>query len=156
MFSCSSHVHTSPVNAVVPGGAAVVLSLNKVKEKAIRIAAHKLEAAVEDVELAEGTYRVKGVPTRGLSLAEIAKTGVDLISVGWITHSAPALDVALEARTGRRVWEVEVAPRSEGYSNSSGPLVAGGKVIVGLGGCARFGGDGCYISAYDPATGARA
>jgi PQQ-dependent dehydrogenase (methanol/ethanol family) len=64
--------------------------------------------------------------------------------------------VALEARTGRRVWEVEVAPRSEGYSNSSGPLVAGGKVIVGLGGCARFGGDGCYISAYDPATGARA
>ncbi len=28
--------------------------------------------------------------------AEIAATGVDLISVGWITHSAPALDVSLE------------------------------------------------------------
>lgn len=28
--------------------------------------------------------------------AEIAATGVDLISVGWLTHSAPALDVALE------------------------------------------------------------
>jgi nicotinate-nucleotide pyrophosphorylase (carboxylating) len=26
----------------------------------------------------------------------IAATGVDLLSVGWITHSAPALDVALE------------------------------------------------------------
>ena len=26
----------------------------------------------------------------------IAETGVDLISVGWITHSAPALDVALD------------------------------------------------------------
>ncbi len=35
----------------------------------------------------------------GITLAnvrEIAETGVDLISVGWITHSAPNLDVALE------------------------------------------------------------
>ncbi len=30
------------------------------------------------------------------SAAAIAETGVDLISVGWITHSAPALDVSLE------------------------------------------------------------
>ncbi len=28
--------------------------------------------------------------------ADVAATGVDLISVGWITHSAPALDVALD------------------------------------------------------------
>ena len=27
---------------------------------------------------------------------EVAETGVDLVSVGWITHSAPALDVALD------------------------------------------------------------
>jgi nicotinate-nucleotide pyrophosphorylase (carboxylating) len=26
----------------------------------------------------------------------VAETGVDLISVGWITHSSPALDVALD------------------------------------------------------------
>jgi carbon-monoxide dehydrogenase large subunit len=54
------------------GGAALVLSLNKISEKAKRIAAHKLEAAVEDIELAEGKYRVKGVPTQGVSLAEVA------------------------------------------------------------------------------------
>jgi len=30
------------------------------------------------------------------TLAEIAKTGVDYISSGWITHSAPQLDVALD------------------------------------------------------------
>ena len=30
------------------------------------------------------------------SIAEVAATGVDLISVGWITHSAPALDVGLD------------------------------------------------------------
>jgi carbon-monoxide dehydrogenase large subunit len=55
------------------GGAALVLSLNKVKEKAIQVAAHKLEAAVGDVELADGAYRVKGVPTGGVNLAEVAK-----------------------------------------------------------------------------------
>ena len=63
--------------------------------------------------------------------------------------------VALNARTGQRVWDVEIAPRGKGYSNSSGPLAAGGKIIVGLGGCVRFGTDGCYISAYDPESGAR-
>ena len=30
------------------------------------------------------------------TVAAMAETGVDLISVGWITHSAPALDVALD------------------------------------------------------------
>jgi len=30
------------------------------------------------------------------TIREVAETGVDMISVGWITHSAPALDVALE------------------------------------------------------------
>jgi nicotinate-nucleotide pyrophosphorylase (carboxylating) len=30
------------------------------------------------------------------TIAEVAATGVDLISTGWITHSAPALDVALD------------------------------------------------------------
>jgi nicotinate-nucleotide pyrophosphorylase (carboxylating) len=29
-------------------------------------------------------------------LREVAETGVDLVSLGWLTHSAPALDVALE------------------------------------------------------------
>ena len=30
------------------------------------------------------------------NVAEIARTGVDVISVGALTHSAPALDVSLE------------------------------------------------------------
>jgi nicotinate-nucleotide pyrophosphorylase (carboxylating) len=29
----------------------------------------------------------------------IAATGVDLISIGWITHSAPALDIGLDFRS---------------------------------------------------------
>ena len=30
------------------------------------------------------------------NVAAIAATGVDLISLGWITHSAPALDASLD------------------------------------------------------------
>jgi nicotinate-nucleotide pyrophosphorylase (carboxylating) len=30
------------------------------------------------------------------NVRQLAETGVDIISVGWITHSAPQLDLALE------------------------------------------------------------
>jgi alcohol dehydrogenase (cytochrome c) len=61
--------------------------------------------------------------------------------------------VALDAKTGRRVWDVVVADRAKGFANTSGPIVIGGKVIQGLAGCDRFGPDRCYISAYDAETG---
>lgn len=53
-------------------------------------------------EAVERCRRVGGVLTEASggitreTVAEIAATGVDLVSVGWLTHSAPALDVALE------------------------------------------------------------
>ena len=61
--------------------------------------------------------------------------------------------VALDARTGEQVWETEVADASKGFSNSSGPIVADGKVILGLTGCARYIPEDCYISAHDANTG---
>ena len=54
------------------GGGAVVLAMNKVQERAKAIAAHLLEAAPEDIEVEEGSFRVKGVPDRGVALADIA------------------------------------------------------------------------------------
>jgi carbon-monoxide dehydrogenase large subunit len=56
------------------GGAALVISLNKIQEKAKRIAAHLLEAAYEDIEIVDGKYTVKGVPARGLTLKDIAES----------------------------------------------------------------------------------
>jgi alcohol dehydrogenase (cytochrome c) len=61
--------------------------------------------------------------------------------------------VALDARTGRKVWDTVIADRAKGFSNTSGPIVAKGKVIQGLQGCDRFRNDRCMISAYDAATG---
>ena len=33
------------------------------------------------------------------NVRDVAETGVDLVSLGWLTHSAPALDVALDVET---------------------------------------------------------
>ena len=57
---------------LVVGGGAVVLALEKVRERATAIAAHLLEASADDIEIAEGSFRVKGVPDRGVSLVDIA------------------------------------------------------------------------------------
>lgn len=49
--------------------------------------------------MARARGRVRPPASGGITLANVrrvAETGVDFISVGWITHSAPALDVALD------------------------------------------------------------
>lgn len=61
--------------------------------------------------------------------------------------------IALDARTGEQVWETAVADNTQGFENSSGPIVADGRVTLGLAGCARYIKDDCYISAHDANTG---
>ena len=55
------------------GGSSIVRASEKVRDKAIKIAAHVLEASPGDIEFADGEYRVKGLPSRSLSLMDIAK-----------------------------------------------------------------------------------
>jgi aerobic carbon-monoxide dehydrogenase large subunit len=54
------------------GGESVARAALKVQGKARKIAAHLLEAAPEDVELADGKYQVKGSPDKGLALGDIS------------------------------------------------------------------------------------
>ena len=61
--------------------------------------------------------------------------------------------VAIDARNGKLVWDTRIADSARGYLNSSGPMVIRGTVIQGLGGCDEYNEAGCYISAYDAATG---
>jgi 2-furoyl-CoA dehydrogenase large subunit len=53
---------------------AVLGAARAVRDKLRRIAAHRLEVAVDDVELAEAEARVRGVPGRGLAIRELART----------------------------------------------------------------------------------
>ena len=61
--------------------------------------------------------------------------------------------VALDARTGRVLWEAQVADTMKGYTITEAPLAIQGKVIVGVAG-GEFGIRG-FIDAYDAATGKR-
>ncbi|MFO7246109.1 MAG: molybdopterin cofactor-binding domain-containing protein [Thermaerobacter sp.] len=58
------------------GGTAVYMASVKLREKARRIAAHVLEASVDDVEFqvvdGQGRFHVKGAPQRHVTLAQVA------------------------------------------------------------------------------------
>ena len=60
---------------------------------------------------------------------------------------------ALDARSGKLVWETRKADPGLGYSQSAGPMVAGGVVVSGIGSCGRARKDGCFITGHDPDTG---
>ena len=66
-------VGTMGSRALAVGGEALMRAAAKVREKAIQVAALMLEAAVQDIVLADGRYQVRGVPDRSLNLRQIAK-----------------------------------------------------------------------------------
>ena len=61
---------------------------------------------------------------------------------------------ALDAETGRMVWETQVLDyRTHPATQSSGPIVADGKVVSGRSCMPAGGPDACVITAHDPHTG---
>ena len=62
-----------------------------------------------------------------------------------------AVLVALDARSGKEVWTTTVADNSQGYYMTMAPLVASGKVMVGVSG-GEYGVRG-FVSAFDVNTG---
>jgi aerobic carbon-monoxide dehydrogenase large subunit len=63
---------TSASRSMIVGGAAVLKASGRLREKIFRLAAHILEANVEDLELISGAVQVKGT-NKSLSLKEIGK-----------------------------------------------------------------------------------
>jgi carbon-monoxide dehydrogenase large subunit len=54
------------------GGSALLRAAEKVQAKAVRIAAHLLEAAPEDIERDHGRYVVRGAPGRAVAFRDVA------------------------------------------------------------------------------------
>ena len=65
-------VGTFASRAAVISGSAVALAARRTREKALRIAAEALEANPEDLEIVEGTVRVKGSPSNQIALGTVA------------------------------------------------------------------------------------
>lgn len=64
------------------GGSAIMKGIEKVLNKGAKIAAHKLEAAPEDLEFAEGKWTVKGTD-KSISFGDVALTA-------YVPHDYPA------------------------------------------------------------------
>ncbi|MDQ2896072.1 MAG: xanthine dehydrogenase family protein molybdopterin-binding subunit [Actinomycetota bacterium] len=58
--------------SLATGGEAVARATDKVVAKAKKIVAAELEAAPEDIEVADGKFSVKGSPDKGMAMADIA------------------------------------------------------------------------------------
>lgn len=59
--------------------------------------------------------------------------------------------VALDAKTGKLLWETEIADPEKGYSETMAPTVVDGKVLIGTNG-GEYGVRG-FVKAFDTATG---
>jgi carbon-monoxide dehydrogenase large subunit len=130
------------------GGGAVTRASITLAAKMLRIAAHQMEADADDVELVDGAFRVKGVPSTGIDFDAVAAStwlGWDLppgeeaglevkdmhepsnISYSYSSHAAA---VAVDLDTGK----VDI----EGYwvTHDSGtvinPMIVDGQVMGGV------------------------
>ncbi|HKX01421.1 MAG TPA: molybdopterin cofactor-binding domain-containing protein [Methylomirabilota bacterium] len=64
------------------GGTAIVMSLDKIKEKGKKIAAHLLEANPKDMEYVGGQFVVKGSPQKAIPFGQVALTA-------YVPHNYP-------------------------------------------------------------------
>lgn len=70
-----------------------------------------------------------------------------------IDTSADDYVFALDAKTGSLVWETKILDYQKGAQQTSGPIIANGKIISGRG-CEPEGGpDACIVTAHDAKTG---
>jgi nicotinate-nucleotide pyrophosphorylase (carboxylating) len=98
------------IDDAIAGGADVVL-LDNMRGDVLREAVAKVAG------------RARTEASGGLSLdtvADVASTGVDMISIGWITHSPPRLDVALDMDASRRSSSFRNQRPREGPSGGAG------------------------------------
>src|SRR5262247_585866 len=65
-------VGTFGSRSAIMGGGALAIAIDRVVAKARRIAAHLMEAAVEDIVLADGGFAVAGVPDKRVSWRQVA------------------------------------------------------------------------------------
>ncbi|WP_193371490.1 xanthine dehydrogenase family protein molybdopterin-binding subunit [Pelagibius marinus] len=129
------------------GGSAISKACDKIIEKSKKIAAHLMEASVDDVEFDKGTFRVKGTD-KEKSIAEIAFTA-------YVPHNYPEdLEPGLDETafydplnftypSGVHIAEVEIDPATgmteivdwvavDDFGNVINPMVVEGQVHGGI------------------------
>ncbi len=76
--------------SLVVGGTAIVQSVDKIREKMTKIAAHMLEVDEDEIDIEAGTAFVRGAPDQSVSFADIAATAA--VGAGLPAGVEPFLD----------------------------------------------------------------
>ncbi len=91
------------------------------KQKLLRIAAHLLEAPLEDLELVDGAIRVRGAPASGVTLVQLAQKAyfapTDLppgAEPGQVTHAFDPPPLTFSS--GTHICQVEIDPETGGLT----------------------------------------
>jgi carbon-monoxide dehydrogenase large subunit len=133
----------------ITAGSAVHLAAVAVREKAIKVAAHLLEANPADIEMREGRVEIAGAPGSGFSLREVAEAVSGVPGYAMPGGFEPGLESlqnfmpsALTYGGGCHTVEAEVDPGTGGVRilryvvvNDSGrainPMIVEGQVVGG-------------------------
>ena len=84
-----------------------------------------------------------GGPTRNIAIYEN--------KIFMATYDASL--IALDIKTGKLLWKTKKANFKDGYTHTSGPIIANGVIVSGINGCERYIEDGCFITGHDPENG---
>jgi alcohol dehydrogenase (cytochrome c) len=84
----------------------------------------------------------------------LAKRNMAIYEDTLIVATSDAHLLALDTKTGKVVWDHTTSDWEKGYRYTSGPFVAGGKIIQSMSGCNAAQPAGCFITGHDPKTGA--
>ncbi len=91
-------------------GPAILQAGGALRQRILAVGAHALEAAPTDLEIVDGAVRVRGLPDRGVSLAQVARLGNAGTAFGMVMPGG--LSVGLEA-------SAYFTPSQAGYSASA-------------------------------------
>ena len=96
-------------------------------------------------------WRYRRPRPQGSVVLHDTNRGVALYGNNVYYLAGEAILIALDAKTGRVVWEKEVADSKAAYYTTLAPLIADGKIMVGASGGET--GIRGFVAAYDPVTG---
>jgi carbon-monoxide dehydrogenase large subunit len=127
-------------------GAATAMVSRRIREKAMKLAAHLLEAAEEDIEYADGRFFVKGAPENAKTIQDVAfaaytnfPDGMEAGLEGVYYYDPPnltfpfgtyAVVVEVDADTG--VWKVRRVVAVDDCGVRINPMIVDGQIHGGL------------------------
>jgi aerobic carbon-monoxide dehydrogenase large subunit len=127
-------------------GAATAVISRKLRDKARELAAHKLEAAPDDLEWEQGRFFVKGSPDRAVTIQEAALAaysdlpdgmeagleGVHYYDPPNMTYPFGTYAVAVELDRGTGQWKVLKVVAVDDCGVRINPMIVEGQIVGGL------------------------